>query len=186
MYSFEMYIVTHFGDEKALIEALEMDKVQLVVGIKRHHSYDHQFTYIKNEALALICSNTIDIPKDIEKNDQKLINWLQNQTWFIYSNDQDELKKFWDAKFNVVPKIIPRHILPSYIDIIEALKINNGFSIVPKHLCEHDLMNNVIKSPLVNSPTPEQKRYYSYKLKNSNLKVINQFIEEMKKTDPTH
>ncbi|MCX2678809.1 LysR family transcriptional regulator [Galbibacter sp. EGI 63066] len=182
IYSFDMYIVTHFGNEKDLIEALEMDKIQLSVGIKKHSTYDHQFQYIKDEELVLISSNNIDIPKNIKQNEDQLKKWLQRQTWFAYNNDQGDIKKFWETNFNTNFKIIPRYILPSYIDTIEALKNNCGFSIVPKHLCEKELKNNSIKAPIKFSKKVEQKLFYSYKLKNSNLKEINLFMEEMKKS----
>lgn len=180
IYSFDMYIVTCFGNEKELIEALEMDKIQLLVGIKKHDIYEHQFTYIKNEELELISSNNIAIPENIEKNDEQIIKWLQKQTWFTYDNNQNDIKKFWDSRFNINPRIIPRYILPSYLDIIEALKNNSGFSIVPKHLCEDGVNKNFIKTPIKSSKIIQQKLFYSFKLKNSNLKEINFFIEKMK------
>lgn len=182
IYSFDMYIVIHFGNEKELIESLEMDKIQLLVGIKKHDIYDHQFTYIKNEELELISSNIDVVPENIDKNDEKFIKWLQKQTWFTYDNYQNDLKKFWEVRFNTTPRIVPRYILPSYLDIIETLKNNSGFSIVPKNLCEEELNKNLIKAPVKSSKIIEQKLFYSFKLKNSKLKEINLFIEKMKET----
>src|SRR5690606_32348576 len=73
IYSFDMYIVTHFGTEKELTEALETDKIQLLTGIKKYSTYDHQFTYLKSEELELICSDSIDIPEGTEKNELQFI-----------------------------------------------------------------------------------------------------------------
>ena len=182
IYSFDMYIVIHFGNEKELIESLEMDKIQLLVGIKKHDIYDHQFTYIKKEELELISSNIDVVPENIDKNDEKFIKWLQKQTWFTYDNNQNDIKKFWEVRFNTTPRIVPRYILPSYLDIIETLKNNSGFSIVPKNLCEEELNKNLIKAPVKSSKIIEQKLFYSFKLKNSKLKEINLFIEKMKET----
>lgn len=183
IYAFDMYIVTQFGNEKELIEALEMEKIQLLVGIKKHDTYDHQFTYLKNEELELICSNSTVIPENIEKNDKQFNTWLQKQTWFAYDNKQNDIKKFWDSRFNTNPRIVPRYILPSYLDIIETLKNNSGFSIVPKHLCDEELEKKIIKTPIKSFKIIEQKLFYSFKLKNNNLKEINLFIEKMKKTN---
>jgi len=182
IYSFDMYIVVHFGTEKELIESLETEKVQLLVGIKKHSIYDHQFIFLKNEDLVLICSKDIDIPKNLKQNEKQLIKWLQKQIWFAFDNDQGDVRKFWETKFHTHPKIIPRYILPSYIDTIEALKNTTGFSIVPKHLCEKELENNTIKLPLKSVSSTNQKRFYSYKLKNNNLKEINLFREKMMPT----
>lgn len=183
IYSFDMYIVTHFGNEKELAEALEAEKVLLLVGIKKHFTYDHEFAFLKKEDLVLVCSKDMDIPKDVKQNEKQRIKWLQKQTWFAFNNNQDDIKKYWEAEFNTTSKIVPRYILPSYIDTIEILKKNQGFSIVPKHLCEKELENNTIKLPF-NKATPiEQKRFYSYKLKNSNLKEINVFREKMEITN---
>ncbi len=179
IYAFDMYIVTHFGNERELVEALETDKIQLLVGIKKHVLYDHEFAFFKNEDLVLISSKSMGIPEDLEKDEKQLIKWLQKQTWFTYDNDQGEIKEFWEANFNTNPKIIPRYILPSYLDIIEAIKNNEGLSIVPKHLCEIELENNLIISPFKSLKAVDQKRFYSYKLKNKNLKEINFFKEKM-------
>ncbi|KZS39041.1 hypothetical protein AWE51_10775 [Aquimarina aggregata] len=183
IYSFDMYIVTLFGNEKELIEALDADKVQLLIGIKKHFMYDHEFTFLKNEELVLISSNDIEIPKDLEHNEKNLIKWLQKQTWFSFDNEQNDIKKFWKARFGASSKIVPRYILPSYIDIIESIKHNQGFSIVPKYLCEKELKNNTIRLPFKKSTPINQKRFYSYKLKNSNSKEINLFREKMKITN---
>ncbi|MCB0648447.1 MAG: LysR family transcriptional regulator [Saprospiraceae bacterium] len=181
IYSFDMYIVTHFGTEKDLIEALEMDKIQLLVGIKKHDVYDHQFTYLKEEDLALICSKDIQIPQNVEENDGEFLQWIQKQTWFTYDNNQSDIHKYWDTNFNAKPKIVPRYILPSYLDIIEALTENSGFSIVPSQLCEETLSQNLIKSPIKSAKKIEHKLFYSFKLKNNNLKEIKFFIDKMQK-----
>lgn len=181
IYSFDMYIVTHFGNEKELVEALEMDKIQLLVGIKKHSIYEHQFTFYKKEDLVLISSKNIDVPEDLKQDEKQLIKWLQKQTWFAFDNNQEDMKKYWEANFNSNPKIIPRYILPSYIDIIEALKNNDGFCIVPKYLCEKDIEDNWIQIPLSFSKPVEQKLFYSQKLKNNNLKEIRIFKEKMER-----
>jgi len=180
IYAFDMYIVTHFGSEKELIEALEADKIQLLIGIKKHSLYEHQFTLFNNEDLTLISSNNIHIPKDLKKDNKQVNKWLNKQTWFTYDNAQEDIKKFWNAQFNTIPKIIPRYVLPSYSAIIIALQTNPGFSIVPKHLCDDALNNGMLKSPLKFSKKVTQKRFYSYKLKDNNLKEISLFMAKMK------
>ncbi len=179
IYSFDMYIVTCFGTEEELIEALETDKIQLLVGIKKHSGYDHEFAFFKSEELVLICSNDIEIQENPKKDEKQLIRWLQGQTWFSFDNKQDDLKKFWETRFSSAPKIVPRYILPSYLDIIESMKYCQGFGIVPKPLCEKELGNRTIKMPFAASKPIHQKRYYSYKPKNSKLKEILTFREQM-------
>ena len=46
---------------------------------------------------------------------------------------------------------------------------------------EEELNKNLIKTPVKSSKKIEQKLFYSFKLKNSNLKEIRLFIEKMKK-----
>lgn len=117
-----------------------------------------------------------------QEKETQLVTWLQKQTWFVYDNDQADIKKFWETNFNKSAKIIPRYILPSYINIVEALKNNSGFSIVPKQYCEDYLKENLIKLPFISTKLIEQNLFYSYKLKNRNLNEINQFMDEFKKT----
>ncbi|MCK8523114.1 LysR family transcriptional regulator [Aquimarina sp. D1M17] len=183
IYSFDMYIVTLFGTEKELIEALEQDKIQLVVGAKKHDIYNHRFTHIKNEELMLICSSSIKPPTSTssEKGDIQPIEWLQKQTWFVYDNELADIKEFWQATFDEAPKIIPRYVLPSYTSIVEVLEKNSGFSVVPKQYCKTYLTTNLIKAPFKFIQPIERNLYYSYKPKNSSLKEIHQFIDEMKK-----
>ncbi|WP_341224423.1 LysR family transcriptional regulator [uncultured Arcticibacterium sp.] len=173
IYHFDMYIVTHFGNEKELVEALESDKVQLLIGIKKHHIYEHEFSFFKQEELVLICSKNISIPVELLHEEKERIKWLQKQTWFAFDNEQADIKKYWKAEFNSVSKIVPRYILPSYLAIIDALKHSTGFSIAPKHLCQG------IKQPFKAAATIEQKRFYAYKLKNSNTEAVKVFMEKM-------
>lgn len=181
IYTFDMYIVTCFGNEQELVEALETDKVQLLVGIKKHRTYAHQFTFLANENLVLICSKNVHIPEELAQSDHRLMTWLQKQTWFTFDNDQSDIKEFWQTRFNTHPQIVPRYILPSYTDTIEALKHTEGFGIVPKHLYEKVPDKHLLKIPL-SSPDPiKQERFYSYKLRNNNLREIHEFKEKMQK-----
>jgi DNA-binding transcriptional LysR family regulator len=182
IYAFDMYIVTRYGSHEVLVEALEKDEIQLAVGIKKHSQYNHEFEYIKDETLQLICSHTIVVPKEIEKRTDDLIQWLQKQTWFVYDNDLADIKKYWKANFNTDPKIIPRYILPSYSDTLNVLMDNEGFSIVTQQSCQDKLERNLIKIPIKSTKTVSQKLYFSFKQKNSNLKEIMLFMEQMKKT----
>ncbi|OJJ18316.1 hypothetical protein BKI52_26215 [marine bacterium AO1-C] len=179
IYSFDMYIVTQFGNEKELVEALEADSVQLLVGIKKHAMYDHQFTFLKSEDLVLIGSKNIEIPEGFLANEKQLIKWLQGQTWFTFDNDQNDIKAFWEANFSTPPTLVPRYILPAYLDIIEALTHNEGLAIVPLHLCAQALEHNLIQLPFDSLNPVKQKRYFSHKLRNSSLKEIAMFKEKM-------
>jgi len=179
IYSFDMYIVTQFGNEQGLVEALENEKVQLLVGIKKQARYDHQFTFFKSEDLVLISSRNIGIPEELVENEKQLTKWLQEQTWFAFDNDQSDIKTFWEANFSIPSTLVPRYILPSYLDIIKALVHHEGLAIVPLHLCEKELNNNLIKLPLDSLNPVKQKRFFSHKLRNSNLKEILMFKEKM-------
>ncbi len=179
IYAFDMYIVTQFGTEKELIEALELETVQLLVGTKKQTNYDHQYTFMDSEELTLICTDTIEIPENMETDAPPFIKWLQKQPWFSYDNDQEDIENYWDAKFNTSPKIIPRYILPSYKDIVHAIQANTGFGIVPSYFCTEEGNQNLVRSSLQTSHKLEQKRYYAFKQKNKNLKEIQVFMEKM-------
>lgn len=179
IYDFDLYIVTQFGTNSQLIEALENDKIQLSVGIPSHTKYDHQFAYITKQEFVLIASTSLNIPTEIEKDKTLTAKWLQQQDWFVYDNNLSDIKPFWELNFNNPPKLIPRYILPSYIAIIDALQYTNGIAIVPKHLCVHALENNQLHLPVESLKSSEQKLYNSYLTKNSALSEINTFIKKM-------
>lgn len=179
IYNFDMYIVTQFGNEKELIEALEMDKIQLLVGIKKHSIYDHQFSALTQDDLILICSKNIEIPENTTNNNTQRIKWLEKQIWFTPDNDLHDIKQIWSTHFNAIPKLTPRYILPSYIDTIKALQHSEGFSIIPKHLGKQALNDDLIKIPFPSLNPIQQERFYAYKLKNSNLRELTLFKEKM-------
>ncbi|SED06289.1 DNA-binding transcriptional regulator, LysR family [Tenacibaculum sp. MAR_2009_124] len=179
IYSFDMFITVQFGTEKELIKALEYDQVQLVVGVPKYNSYDHKFESISNDSFELVCSTKTIIPEQLIANRKKLNQWLQKQTWFVYDNDQKEIKRFWEQHFHSKPKIIPRYILPSYTNIIEALKTNFGFSIIPKKLGKEAIENNMIKIPIKLEKTMHRHLFYSCKSKNINDKEVKYFMNRL-------
>ncbi|CAM1373546.1 LysR family transcriptional regulator [Tenacibaculum xiamenense] len=187
IYSFDMFITVQFGTEKELIEALEHDQIQLVTGIPKYNVYDHRFEPIGYNSFELVCSTDVTIPEQLIVNNKKLSQWLHKQTWFVYDNNQWEIKRFWEHYFNLKPKIVPRYVLPSYADIIDALKINTGFSIVPKTYCTKAIKDNLIKSPIVLDEIINRPLFYSSKHKNFNSKEVKYFINKLKdkgKTQP--
>ena len=177
IYEFDMYIATVFGNEKELAEALEMDKIQLAVGVKKYSTYDHQFDYCKKEELILVCSKNMDVP--VERESKKLVQWLQKQTWFVFDNDQYDIRNYWKANFNASPKIVPKYVLPSYIDMIEVMVHTKGVSIVPKHLCENELENGDIIQPFESLMEMPMERFYAYKERNTNIEAINVFKSKL-------
>ncbi|WP_162555970.1 LysR family transcriptional regulator [Reichenbachiella versicolor] len=179
IYSLDMYVATAFGTEKELIEGLETENFQLLIGTKRYSVYDHLFTKIRSEELILIGSSSISIPSGLENDIDQLIGWLQKQTWFVYDNDQSDLKKFYKAVFDRIPKVVPRYILPSYQHIVESIKHNDGVSIVPKRSCENEIGRGLVNELFKASRPVERNLYYSCKSKNSNLSEINQFMDKI-------
>lgn len=180
IFSYEMYVVTHFGSERELVEALEADKIQLLVGVKKHQIYTHRFTFFKEEEFVLIGSKSVNIPEDIVGNEKRFVKWLQKQIWFVYDNNLEDINAFWETNFNGIPKVIPRYILPSYIDTIEVLKRNEGVSIVPKHLCEDALKAGSIKILSLNLNSFKQSLFLSNTLKNNSSKEINAVKDKLK------
>ncbi|MBL3658945.1 LysR family transcriptional regulator [Fulvivirga sediminis] len=179
IYDFDMYIVTQFATEEELAEALEQEKVQLLVGVKKNERYDHIFQPMMQEELVLVCSSSIDIPEGSEKDHKKLISWLQQQVWFAYDNLQTDLLKIWEANFNDHPKVVTRYILPSYIQIVKALTKTEGVSIVPRQFCKNGLEDHDIKIPFESLETVQRSLFYAYKLKNTHSQSIEEFIKKM-------
>lgn len=179
IYAFDMYVVTFFGEEEELIEALEKGKVQLLVGVKKYQAINHELTFLSEGNLCLVTSNDLEIPKELASDKKQLTKWVQKQTWFVYSNNLKDVNEFWNANFNIDLQLIPRYILPSYIDIIEALKNNNGLAIIPQYLCNDSLKEGLIQLPFPTMETVNQKLFYAHKLKDSNLEAIKLFKERL-------
>ena len=179
IYNLDMYIVTRFGVQEDLIEAVENESIHILVGTRKYNIYNHQFTFLKEQEFVLIASKNIIIPLDIANNFSKIQSWLQKQTWITYDNHLHELKEFWELNFNTSPRIIPRYVLPSFIDILEVLKEHQGFCLMPKVYCEQALKDDLIQLAFPSLKSLHQKLYYSNKLKNGNLKEINEFKTKM-------
>ena len=71
-------------------------------------------------------------------------------------------------------------MLPSYADIVDALKINTGFSIVPKAYCAKAIKDNLIKSPITHEDIINRSLFYSSKHKNFNSQKVKYFIKNLK------
>ena len=177
IYGFDMYIVTHFANERELVEALEKEKVQLLIGVKHYAEFDHKLEYFRDQELVLVHSKSLEVPKGVEQG--VLMNWLKKQVWFTFDNDQSEVEAFWRMYFKKASKLIPRYVLPSYADIVAELKETEGVAIVPKKLVENELNNGELKQLKGYTNSLIQDLYYAYKLKNTNLKEIQFFLESM-------
>jgi len=180
IYQFDMYIVVRFGTEQELIEALEQDKIQLLLGVKRHDTFEHQFTLTREEFLTLIANTALEIPQTILQHKKLQVKWLQQQIWFSYENELHDVKQFWEYNFNTTPKIVPRYILPSYLDISIALQKNKGVGIVPEYMCQTHTQNEMFQIPFPELQKVPQKIYCAHTLKNDALKEIKVFKELMK------
>jgi len=179
IYQFDMYIVTSFGSHLELIESLENDKIQLIVGTEKYDTFPHQFTMLREESLVLVASNDINIPKELTLDEKQLMKWLRKQTWFTYDNELNHINKFWEFNFNEKTQIVARYVLPSFIDIMEALKFTQGFSVLPKYICENALLEGLLQLPFPSLKNVDQKIFYSHKMKNESLNEIRIFKEKM-------
>ncbi len=173
IYGFDMYIAITFGTDEELITALDTDKIQLIVGIKKYDNAMHQFFSLKEEELLLIASKNLTFPK--HKKD--LQHWLQKQTWFAFDNKLHHEKQFLKHNFKSTTPIVPRYILPSYFAIIDALKDNSGVALVPRQMCKEALDNDSIA--VIPLSSINQELCLSYKLKNEGLEEIETFKEQL-------
>ena len=62
---------------------------------------------------------------------------------------------------------------------MEALKSNEGFSVLPESICEKALKTDVIQMPFPAFKSVKQQLFCSCKVKNERLKEVKHFKEKM-------
>lgn len=179
IYGFDMYIVTRFGSDLELIEGLNNDEIQLLVGVKNYEAENHVLSFLETEKLVLVTSKDLEIPQDIKDDKVKLNKWLLKQTWFVNDNNLYDVKAFWKANFNSFPKLVPRYILPFYTDILEVLINNSGVAVLPDHVCQNAIKKGLVHSPFAFLKSVEQKLFFSNKLKNENAEALMVFKKKL-------
>ncbi len=179
IYGFDMYIVTRFGSDLELIEGLNNDEIQLLIGVKNYEEDNHVLSFLEAENLVLVTSKDLEIPQDLKDDQTKLNKWLLKQNWFVNDNNLHDVKAFWQANFNSSPKLVPRYILPSYTDILEVLVNNNGVAVLPDYVCQNAINQGLVHIPFPSLKTVEQKLFFSNKLKNENAEALMVFKKKL-------
>jgi len=177
-----MAVTLNFGTSNELAKSLENETIDILMGISKYNMFQHSFTKINTEKLVLVASNDIEIPNQIfedKSNIKALEKWIKHQSWFAFDNELPLVNMFWKHHFNKRTQIMAKIVFPSFIDIINTMKIMNGLCIMPLSICQEALNKKEIKIAIPNLDLVENKLYCSNKSNSENLYEIRLFKEKM-------
>ena len=105
--------------------------------------------------------------------------WLEDQTWFSYSQKMNTIKSFWKDNFRSNPHFQARFIIPSQSSILEVLIKNKGFALLPHNLCKEAIQNKEIKEVWQGVNTTYLQNYFAIQTQSKNLKYIEEIIQKI-------
>lgn len=179
IYTYDMGIEIQFGNQNQLIHALDMGSVQALVGVKQYHAFNHQFIFLNQEEFVLVGSKGIVLPKEVKENNNLLSDWLENQTWVVYDNIQDEIQAFWELNFNSGVSLNPKHILPSHSGIVNVLQHHSGISLLPKHIAKQAIEEHKIQEIALGLKPYKQELYLATTVKYADSVEVKTFKERL-------
>ncbi|MCW7470647.1 LysR family transcriptional regulator [Leptospira kanakyensis] len=129
-----------YGHPPELLDALIKKEIDLVItnqklnvpGILLEELYKEKFVFVASKSI----SSDANFPfhGQIKPKLDFLKTWMENQHWFVYSEDFAIVRRFWKVNFDSRPKLKEYSVLPNLHDIRTALEFGSGVSVLPKYL----------------------------------------------------
>jgi DNA-binding transcriptional LysR family regulator len=172
-----------FDEPEKLHEKLIAKEIDLATtNQKVNYQHIEYHTFCKEELL-LVCSHSIDVVPFhqylYERKLKEAEKWLENQTWFSYSQKMNTIKSFWKDNFRSNPHFQARFIIPSQSSILEVLIKNKGFALLPHNLCKEAIQNKEIKEVWQGVNTTYLQNYFAIQTQSKNLKYIEEIIQKI-------
>lgn len=129
-----------YGHPTGLLDSLKNEEIDLVIsnqklnvtGILLEDLYKEKFVFVTSKSICL----EGDFPFHLHtKPKMEMIQtWMENQHWFVYSEDFAIVRRFWKINFDSRPKLKEYSVLPNLHDIKTALEFGRGVSVLPTYL----------------------------------------------------
>lgn len=137
---FEESFHVKFGHPVELLEALSKKEIDLAIanqklnvpGISFEELYAENFVFVASKNLSL----DLNFPfrMELKPKPELLKQWMEEQHWFVYSEDFAIVRRFWKVNFESRPKLKKYSVLPNLHDIKRAMEMGQGVSVLPNYL----------------------------------------------------
>lgn len=129
-----------YGYPGELFEALTNKEIDLAITNQKLNVPGISFEEFYVETFVFVASKKISLEPNFPLNGQRkpktelLKQWMEDQHWFVYSEDFAIVRRFWKLNFETRPKLKNYSVLPNLHDIKNALELGKGISVLPTYL----------------------------------------------------
>lgn len=129
-----------YGHPPDLLDALEKKEIDLMISNQKLNVPGILLEELYKEKFVFVASKSINLEGDFPFRGQskpkmeKIQTWMENQHWFVYSEDLAIVRRFWKVNFDSRPKLKEYSVLPNLHDIRTALEFGRGVSVLPTYL----------------------------------------------------
>lgn len=129
-----------YGHPTGLLDSLKNEEIDLVISNQKLNVTGSLLEDLYKEKFVFVTSKSICLEKDFPfhlqtKPKMEMIQtWMENQHWFVYSEDFAIVRRFWKINFDSRPKLKEYSVLPNLHDIKTALEFGRGVSVLPTYL----------------------------------------------------
>ncbi|PJZ85921.1 LysR family transcriptional regulator [Leptospira harrisiae] len=129
-----------YGHPPELMESLKKQEIDFVICNQKLNYPGFRFKELYTESFVFVGSRQINLDPEFpfqghtKPKLEVLKTWMENQHWFVYSEDFAIVRRFWKVNFDSRPKIKDYSVIPNLHDIRNALEIGKGVSVLPTYL----------------------------------------------------
>lgn len=129
-----------YGHPPDLLDALEKKEIDIVIsnqklnvpGILLEELYKEKFVFVTSKSVSL--QGDFPFRGQTKPKIEVIQTWMENQHWFVYSEDFAIVRRLWKVNFDSRPKLKEYSVLPNLHDIRTALEFGRGVSVLPTYL----------------------------------------------------
>lgn len=129
-----------YGHPPVLLDSLEKKEIDLVItnqklsvpGILLEELYKEKFVFVASKSIS--SKENFPFRGQTKPKNEMIKTWMENQHWFVYSEDFAIVRRFWKVNFESRPKLKEYSVLPNLHDIRTALELGSGVSVLPTYL----------------------------------------------------
>ncbi|EOQ96726.1 transcriptional regulator, LysR family [Leptospira wolbachii serovar Codice str. CDC] len=129
-----------YGYPSNLLDALSNREIDLAIsnqklnfpGISFEELYTETFVFVASEKISL--DPNFPFRGNLKPKPELMKQWMEEQHWFVYSEDFAIVRRFWKVNFDSRPQLKTYSVLPNLHDIKTALQMGWGVSILPSYL----------------------------------------------------
>lgn len=142
-------VIIKFGEYPEMLKDLDSGILDLIITPQKGDYTGLMYKPFFKERIVIIGGaqtpaeefNELLLQRDL----QKIHEWLLKQTWYGTTADMEHLRRFWHTNFGKRPDFKPNYIVPNMSSIIRCLSGGKGIAVIPDFLSKKELDAGNIK-----------------------------------------